>query len=404
MNQSNRVHQLKKTPKKQQGLVMLMVVGIVVLMITLLALMLEDQHVMIRQIGNQRIADQSYHYSEGLNAWALRVLHEDENPLIDFEGEKWAKFGRPEPEPSEDEADGFSLDPTLRLGREPDEEEAKIDFGIDTVEVTIDDLQARYNLNNLVILNDEKYRPQPNQRQIFLNLLAILEIGEFQEDRTDMYSALIDWMDDNKDLNGIGNGAESSDYQIRSTPYFASDQPLTSVGELKYVKGFTQEVIRKLRPHVTVLPVHNSRLNLNTVSAEVLSSLAGGPVSDASVATGFLGRKQQPGFQGFQRADISQAETVINGAVPGGRGTTRGMLGVNSQFFQINTKVELGDRKVCTRTVVLRKLVNQGSGTRGGGTDSGQKISVLSREQDTVCKEEEAEQSGEETANDEDIR
>lgn len=390
----------RRFPAHQNGLVMLMVVGIVVLMITLLALMLEEQHILIRQTGNQRVAEQSVHYAQGLNAWALRVLHEDANRQIDHDGEKWAKFGRPKQELGEEEEGSFSLDPTLALGQDDEEEEATIDFGIDTVEVTISDLQGRFNLNNLVAptspdsQNQQVAKPQ-DQRRIFLNLLQLLEIGEFEEDRVNLYSALVDWLDSGDDITGLG--AESRDYQIKSTPYFAADQPLNNIGELKYVKGFSKKIIRKLRPFVTVLPVQNALINLNSVSPEVMASLTPGIVADTSSVTGFLARKEQPGFQGFSPAEIQQAYSAINGASPGTAAFTN-TLQVNSQFFQINTKVELGDYQVCTRTIVLRASANP-------DTLSDQTISVLSREQDTVCKEEPAGETGtDESENNEDLR
>ena len=73
------------------------------------------------------------------------------------------------------------------------------------------------------------------------------------------------------------------------------------------------------------------------------------------------------------------------------------MLQVNSQFFQINTRVELGDHKVCTRTIVLRPSVN-GSTLQDGETT----ISVLSREQDTICQGEQPGQNTNEEQSDSD--
>lgn len=381
--------QIKKSfnsmPHKQRGLVMLMVVGVVVLMITLLALMLEDQHILIRQVSNQRVSEQSQHYSRGLEAWAIRVLHEDQNRQVDFADEKWAKMGRPEVVAEDDENTEFSLDPTLRLGSDDEEEEATIDFGIDTIEVTIDDLQGRYNLNNL-ISGQKDVAPPVDQRRIFLNLLQVLEIGEFQEDRNDLYSALVDWLDENDTSTaGIGNGAESNDYKIRSTPYFAGDQPLSSLGELKYVKGFNKEMITKLRPYVSILPIQGAKLNLNSITPQVMAALNQGPVADTAPVESFLARKQDPAFLGFQNGDIQAANTAINGVSPG-NAFIPNMLQVNSQFFQINSKVILGDYQVCTRTIVLRQSANP-------DTLSKQSISVLNREQDTVCKLAEDEQS-----------
>ena len=77
-------------------------------MATLMALMIEDQHLFIRKVANQRVSEQGFQYANGMNAWASRVLTEDGNPVVDYLGEDWALFGRPQPE-DEDDDDSFSL-------------------------------------------------------------------------------------------------------------------------------------------------------------------------------------------------------------------------------------------------------------------------------------------------------
>ena len=231
--------------RTQSGLVLVMVLGVVSLMITLLVLLFEDQHHLVRKVANQRVAEQSRHYAMGLEAWAVRVLHEDVNRLVDHADEEWAKFGRPNQD-NDDESEEFSLDPSLALGKE-EQEQAVIDFGIDTLEVTIEDLQGRYNLNNLVAKSKDA-QPPVDQKRIFINLLEQLEIGEFTEDRDQLYWDLVDWLDQND--TSQSTGAESGDYQILSTPYFAGDQPLSLLGELRFVRGFSSDMIKKLRPYV----------------------------------------------------------------------------------------------------------------------------------------------------------
>ena len=83
---------------KQKGIVLVIVVAAVVMMLTLLALMVEDQHILVRSVGNQKASEQGYQYAHGATAWARRGLREDENPGIDYLDEDWAKFGRPEEE------------------------------------------------------------------------------------------------------------------------------------------------------------------------------------------------------------------------------------------------------------------------------------------------------------------
>lgn len=371
----NRKPRPMKFAQKQAGVVLIIVILAIVLMVTLLAIMIEDQHIFIRRLGNQKVSEQGYQYTQGLNAWAERVLNDDQNRAIDHLEEKWAKFGRPEEELEEGESDSFSLDrSTVAAENEEEEEEATIDFGIDGLEVSIDDLQGRFNLNNLAVKEPQAAN---GQRRIFLNLLGLLEIGEFDE-RDRLHGALVDWIDENDARSS--NGVESGHYGSKRTPYFAADQKLTSIGELRFVEGFNQEIINKLRPFVSVLPVENAKININTTTVEVLSSLNNATVTDTGSVTAFLAQREQPEFQGFSQ--INDAETAIIGAsiTPAQPAFVQGMTQVNSQFFQINAKVMLGDNVFCMKSLVLR----ESAGPDGGTTP---KVSVLSREQNTLCEE-----------------
>ncbi len=375
---------MQRFPKRQTGVVLIVVILAIVLMVTLLAIMIEDQHIFIRRLGNQKVTEQGYQYTQGLNAWAEQVLHEDANRTVDHLEEDWAKFGRPEEERSESESESFSLDrSTAAAEEEADEEKATIDFGIDEVEATIEDLQGRFNLNNLAAVGPQAAA----QKRIFLNLLELLEVGEFDE-RDRLHGALVDWIDEN-DLR-TPNGFESGDYGSKSVSYFAADQKLTSIGELRFVEGFTEEIIRKLKPYVAVLPVENARININTTTTEVLASLSSATVNDTGSVAAFLARRLEPGFQGFN--DVNEAGTAINGVSVTGAPFTPNMMQVTSQFFQINAKVTLGNNVFCMESLVLR----ESAGPEGGTTP---RVSVLNRQNNTLCEE----QSPITTISDEDL-
>lgn len=357
--------------RKQRGLAILTVLLIVALMVTLLGFLVEQQHLLIRRIGNQNIAEQGYQYALGVNAWAARLLRDDQNRAVDFLDEDWAKFGKP---PEEDEGDEeFSL----TLSSQQDEEELpSIDFGIEGLEFEIIDLQSRYNLNNLAVSDPSLLQ---GQKAIFLNLLEIAEVDEFDA-REQLYAALVDWLDEN-DL-ASANGVESGTYQTKSPAYYAADQKLSSLGELRFVEGFNSDVINKLKPYVAVLPVDNVRINLNTASAEVVSALSSVPVVDAGSVTAFLSQREDDAFLGFQQGDIQAAITAIIGASPLGRQPVQNMMQVNSQFFQVNVKVALGDYKFCMQTIMLRKNAEPGI------SDSSTQVRVLNRQYDTLCEDE----------------
>ena len=362
-----------RSPALQSGLVMILVLLIIALMITLLGFMVEKQHLLVRRITNQNIAEQGYQYAQGVNAWAERVLDDDVDRAVDYWDEDWAKFGQP-PEESVN-ADGredFSLTLSSRREEEEQEELAIIDFGFDGLEYAIDDLQGRFNLNNLSN-PDETQLAQ--QRRIFLNLLEVLEVAD-ADTRLELIGTLVDWLDENS--NPDSNGFESNDYQALDTPYHAADQKLTALGELKFLRGFSDEIIAAISPFVTVLPVDNSRINVNTTTPEVLASLSSAPITDLESVNVFLARRLEEEFQGFQGADVNSAMNAIIGASVVRQQPIQGMLQTNSQFYQIQSKVSLGDAVYCMKTLVLRESATQGS-------TSSQKVSVLRREYDTIC-------------------
>ena len=359
----------RQSIRKAQGFVIIVVLMVVFLMVTLLAYMLEKQHLLMRRIGNQNVSEQGYQYAQGVNAWAERVLHDDQNRLVDYWGEDWAKFGKPEEKNIDSQS--FSLDLS---SQQEEKERVTIDFGIEGLEYSIVDLQSRFNLNNLGVRNPTQLK---GQKQIFLNLLELVDIDALDK-REKLYAALVDWIDEN-DTENL-NGVESGFYKVKNTPYHAADQMLTSLGELRYVEGFSQDVIRKIKPYVTVLPVDNAKININTTSAEVLASLSSVPVVDLSSVSAFLATREDDAFMGFSQAATKLAENAIIGASPVGRVPIANMLQVNSQFFQINTKVQLGDFEYCMRTIVLRSQPSQGD-------SSSPSITVLNRQHDTLCND-----------------
>lgn len=136
------------------------------------------------------------------------------------------------------------------------------------VTIRVVDAQSRFNLNNLLASN----APQPAEIGVFRNLLTSLDLDAA------LAEALIDWLDGDSTVQP--GGAEDLDYLNQDPPYRAANQPLESMDELRRVKGFTDDVVNKLRPFVIALPgVTKRAININTASAEVLGALVGPAVS-----------------------------------------------------------------------------------------------------------------------------
>lgn len=364
----------------------MVVVLAVALMATLMALMVEDQHLFIRKVANQRVSEQGFQYANGMNAWAARVLTDDSNPQLDYLGEDWALFGRPELEDDEED-DGFSVDPN---SSEDEVAEPTINFGIDGVSGVIEDLQGKFNLNNLA---NEDREFVAGQRRILQNLMQLLEI-ENSAESIQLVENLIDWVDEND--TSRSTGLETNDYRVKDLPYQASDQKLASLGELRFVDGFNQDIIKALEPHVTVLPVDNARININTTTVEVLASLSTTPVADTGSVDAFLSQRLNEAFLGFQSAQIREAEEAIIGVSPVRQPPIANMMQVTSQYFEIESRVELGDTVYCLNSLVLRGGAAAQASLAAQGQNAGEQtedisevpaISVLRREHSRFCED-----------------
>jgi general secretion pathway protein K len=148
-----------------------------------------------------------------------------------------------------------------------------------TLEGRLDDLQGLFNLNNLA----NKKALDKDRFQLLLKNLQFTG-DEIQQ----LTAALLDWLDSDQ-TSQLSYGAEDDYYQGLSDPlkpYLTANQLLSNLSELKLIKGFSDEILLKLRltpaldpvsgevllPVFTVLPSY-TEININTASVEVLKSI-----------------------------------------------------------------------------------------------------------------------------------
>jgi general secretion pathway protein K len=140
------------------------------------------------------------------------------------------------------------------------------DAGEGTVTLSIEEESGKLNLNTATSPNGT-----PNAAtQMAVRLLKKLQLS------TDLADVLMDWVDEND--APLPGGAETSYYSSLKLPYAAKNARLETVGELALLKGYTPEVITKLRPCVTVYgsaadAEFATKINVNTAPREVLASL-----------------------------------------------------------------------------------------------------------------------------------
>lgn len=127
----------------------------------------------------------------------------------------------------------------------------------------VTDEQSKFNLNNLV----RNGRRDEAELQVFRRLLQLLQLP------TQLAGSLADWLDADDQPGASGeDGAEDAYYLSLQPAYRAANRELTDIDNLLRVRGYTADVVERLRPYVSVLPGYNP-LNVNTAGALVLSAV-----------------------------------------------------------------------------------------------------------------------------------
>lgn len=140
-----------------------------------------------------------------------------------------------------------------------------------TLRVTVEDENARLSLNHIAGANGtfiDETDPTGSYYGTAMRLFRRLKLPA-----GDLCDAVADWIDDN-DTPKPG-GAESSWYTSRKPSFSAKNTRLDSFEELALVKGFSSEIIEKIRPFVTVYAESSvaAAVNINTAPKELLTAL-----------------------------------------------------------------------------------------------------------------------------------
>jgi len=223
-----------RTSRRQRGVALITAV-LMVALATMLAVDVGfrgflDQ----RRAGTLFALDQGFQVALGAEAWAADFLKKDlQDSQTDHLGEVWARPLPPLP----------------------------IDGG--TVEGRLEDMQGRFNINNLINTDGTTNEEAVKQLE---RILAMLEIEPAWA------VAIADWIDQDTQP-GFPDGAEDSVYTGLDPPHLTANMPVTRVSELLVLPQFGAERFLKLKPFVTALPV-GTRVNVCTASGVVLDSFS----------------------------------------------------------------------------------------------------------------------------------
>ncbi|MBT8086777.1 MAG: type II secretion system minor pseudopilin GspK [Gammaproteobacteria bacterium] len=194
----------------------------------------------------------------------------------------------------------------------------------------IEDLQGRFNINNL--LDDSGKVDKPFFEQ-FERLLAALGL----EPR--LAGVTADWLDADR-TETIPYGAEDPLYTGLTPPYRAANQRMVSITELAALDGMDRDSFEALRPHVTALP-RKTPVNVNTATIPVLQSL--GPNFRPSDAEGLVALREEGGFVDYATVFAPLVDPDL-----------QPWIAESTAFFQLNAVVRIDTVRINLFTVLYR--------------------------------------------------
>jgi general secretion pathway protein K len=245
--------------------------------------------------------DQAVQVAVGAESWIISILHQDlEDSQTDHLGELWASDLPPLP-----------LDNGAVFG-------------------TIEDLQGRFNVNNLI---DNEGKIEEESLEQFRRLLNALGLDPRFAGIT------ADWIDSDLDAS-FPDGAEDSIYTGMIPPYRTANQTLTTVTELAAIEGMDKATFMLLEPHITALPGRTA-VNANTATPAVLLSL------DENMTTadveGLLSEREAAGFADVETSFASLVTPdVLN------------RLEDSTQYFRLKVIVRIDTVRVTLYSVLQR--------------------------------------------------
>lgn len=248
---------------------------------------------------------QSRQLALAAESWAAEILRDDlQNSSTDHLGEEWAMQLPPVP------AEGF------------------------LVQGLLEDMQGRFNLNNLVGPDGK-----PDEASIlqFQRLLVALQIDPR------LAGIMSDWIDPDIQA-GFPDGAEDDFYTGSDIPYRTPNTYISALTELQAVQGVDDEIFRKLLPYVSALPP-GTQLNVNTAPPPVLQSLSDS--IDIFQAETLAAEAAEEGFP-----DLQAFQTLIEG-------DALQSLSLSSDYFRLTVRVTIGTYSLTMYSLLFRDPAGQ---------------------------------------------
>ena len=322
-----------KRMTRQRGVALIIALILVALATILASKLTFDGFLERRRAIGMLAAEQAVQFGYGAEALAADVLVKDlqNNKSLTTLAGAWAQPTQPLPITPQDNPEG-----------EP----------IGTLQGEIEDMQGRFNLNNLAHLTPgpapangaqgaqgaQGLVQDPKPYEQFKRLLISVNLEPKWAD------IARDWID--ADDTPGPEGAEDQVYTSQTPPYRTGNWPMMSPTELMNMPGFGADRYRKIAPYVTALPTATATINICTAPALVLESLSANLSGEWSRSPEVMATARKTGcFPELKDLNGILGTKGIADAPP---------FAAKSSYFRLTTRVTLGTTEFTLYSLLSR--------------------------------------------------
>lgn len=216
----------------------------------------------------------------------------------------------------------------------------------ETISINITDEAGKFDLNRMVSSagNVNRFRADT-----FARLLELLELDPA------IRNAVLDWLDTDLEVYD-GAGIEDQVYGYSAATqegYSGKNGRLSSLAEIKLIKGVNDDVFRKLAEVCTIYS--SGKMNVNTIHEKVLTALILNIDEKApaqEMATKIIAYREVED-QHFVKRNL-RGQLIEAGVDPRVARRLRGKLGVSSNYFSVDATANVGATVKSIHAVIKR--------------------------------------------------
>ena len=203
---------------------------------------------------------------------------------------------------------------------------------------------------NLNALAQPTTASRPLAVQQLIALISRLDVPAYRAEL--IAESLWEFIDEDRSVQ-TRLGREDSEYLARSVPFYAANQPLADISEMRVVQGMDAGLYQKLKPLVCALPMTRQQININTldVTQSVILEALFDPWLSPVQARALL---QQRPAKGWEDVDQFLAQPLLADVDERTKKQLKTVLSVDSNYFWLRSDITVNEIELTTNSLIVR--------------------------------------------------